>query len=94
MRWLEGWRSGDYAVSLASRTTAREPFRLVAMNDLHAAAKRCLDATDPAEKQRLTHATWQALQARELALDSHASPPEPIGARGAFMADTVGEASG
>jgi uncharacterized ferritin-like protein (DUF455 family) len=52
------------------------------MNDLHAAAKRCLDATDPAEKQRLTHATWQALQAGELALDSHASPPEPIGAPG------------
>ena len=36
------------------------------MNDLHQAAKRCLDATDPSEKVRLTHATWAALQAGEL----------------------------
>ena len=38
------------------------------MTDLHAAAKRCLDATEPAEKLRLTHATWEAFLAGELHL--------------------------
>src|SRR5690242_20472920 len=52
------------------------------MTDLHAAAKRCLDAADPAEKLRLTHATWQALQAGELAPDAAAPAPLPIGALG------------
>jgi uncharacterized ferritin-like protein (DUF455 family) len=52
------------------------------MTDLHAAAKRCLDATDPAEKLRLTHETWQALLAGELQADSASPPPEPIGAPG------------
>lgn len=52
------------------------------MTDLHAAAKRCLDATDPADKLRLTHATWQALQAGELRADAASPPPEPIGPPG------------
>ena len=52
------------------------------MTDLHAAAKRCLDATDPAEKLRLTHETWQALLAGELRADSAAPPPESIGTPG------------
>jgi uncharacterized ferritin-like protein (DUF455 family) len=52
------------------------------MNDLHAAAKRCLDATDPAEKLQLSHATWQALQAGELCADPASPPPEPIAAPG------------
>lgn len=50
--------------------------------DLHAAAKRCLDAVDPAEKLHLTHATWDALVAGELAADVSSPPPEPIGAPG------------
>lgn len=50
--------------------------------DLHAAAKRCLDATDPADKLRLTAATWQALCAGELRPDPAAPAPEPIGAPG------------
>ncbi|MCW8806833.1 MAG: ferritin-like domain-containing protein [Rhodanobacter sp.] len=52
------------------------------MNDLHAAAKRCLDATDPIDKLRLTHATWQALQAGELLVDPASPPPESIAAPG------------
>src|SRR5579859_3435557 len=52
------------------------------MSDLHAAAKRCLDATDPAEKLRLTYATWDAFQAGELRPDPSSPPPEPIGAPG------------
>src|ERR1700757_4326025 len=48
------------------------------MSDLHTAAKRCLDATDPAEKLRLTHATWEALQAGELHPDPTSPVPEPI----------------
>ena len=52
------------------------------MNDLHAAAKACLDASDPSEKLRLTHAVWQALQAGGLHPDSEAPAPEPIGAPG------------
>ncbi len=52
------------------------------MTDLHAAAKRCLDATDLAEKLRLTHETWQAFLAGELRADSTSPSPEPIGAPG------------
>jgi len=52
------------------------------MTDLHAAAKRCLDATDPAEKLRLTDATWQAFVAGELRADPCSPPPEPIAAPG------------
>ncbi len=52
------------------------------MTDLHTAARRCLDATDPADKLRLTHATWQALQAGELAIDPQAPPPAAISAPG------------
>ena len=52
------------------------------MTDLHAAAKRCLDATDPAEKLRLTHEAWQALLAGELRADPASPSPEPIGAPG------------
>ncbi len=52
------------------------------MTDLHAAARRCLDATDPAEKLQLTHAAWQALQAGELRPDPAASAPAPIAAPG------------
>lgn len=53
-----------------------------AMTDLHAAAKRCLDATDPAEKLRLTRETWQGFLAGELRADLASPPPEPIGAPG------------
>lgn len=52
------------------------------MTDLHTAAKHCLDATDPAEKLRLTHATWQAFLAGELRADPASPPPEPISAPG------------
>jgi uncharacterized ferritin-like protein (DUF455 family) len=52
------------------------------MNDLHAAAKRCLDAADPSEKLRLTCETWASLQAGELHADPVSPSPEPIGAPG------------
>jgi len=52
------------------------------MNDLHAAAKTCLDAADPAEKLRLTQEAWQALLAGELEPEVEAPPPAPIGAPG------------
>jgi uncharacterized ferritin-like protein (DUF455 family) len=52
------------------------------MTDLHAAAKRCLDAADPSEKLRLTQETWQAFLAGELRADPASPPPEPIGAPG------------
>lgn len=52
------------------------------MTDLHAAAKRCLDATDPVDKLRLTRSTWHALQAGKLRADPASPPPEPIGAPG------------
>lgn len=54
----------------------------ISMTDLHAAAKRCLDANDPAEKLRLTHETWTLLQAGELHPDSTSLAAEPIGAPG------------
>jgi uncharacterized ferritin-like protein (DUF455 family) len=52
------------------------------MTDLHATAKACLDAVDPAEKLRLTHAAWAAVQAGELCPDPASPPPEPISAPG------------
>lgn len=52
------------------------------MADLYAAAKRCLDATDPAEKLRLTHAVWEGLESGALHPDSGAPEPEPISAPG------------
>jgi uncharacterized ferritin-like protein (DUF455 family) len=52
------------------------------MTDLHAAAKRCLDAVDPQEKLRLTHATWEALLAGGMHADPVAPPPEAIGPPG------------
>lgn len=50
--------------------------------DLHLAAKRCLDAADPAEKLRLTHETWARWQSGELACANESPAPEPIGAPG------------
>jgi len=52
------------------------------MTDLHAAAKRCLDATEAADKLRLTHTTWQGFLAGELRADPSSPPPEPIGPPG------------
>jgi uncharacterized ferritin-like protein (DUF455 family) len=52
------------------------------MTDLHQAAKRCLDATDPAQKVRLTRAAWNALLAGELQPDPASPAPDPIGAPG------------
>ncbi len=52
------------------------------MTDLHAAAKRCLDATDPVDKLRLTRDTWQAFLTGELRADPSSPPPEPIGPPG------------
>lgn len=52
------------------------------MTDLHAAAKRCLDAADPAEKLRLTHATWEALQSGAWHPDPASPIPQPITAPG------------
>jgi uncharacterized ferritin-like protein (DUF455 family) len=52
------------------------------MNDLHAAAKRCLDATETDEKLRLTHATWQALLAGELLADPASPSPVAMDAPG------------
>jgi uncharacterized ferritin-like protein (DUF455 family) len=52
------------------------------MSELYAAAKACLDATDPAEKLRLTHMAWHALQAGELRPDPASPAPEAIAAPG------------
>jgi uncharacterized ferritin-like protein (DUF455 family) len=52
------------------------------MTDLHAAAKRCLDAHDPVEKLCLTHATWASFQSGELHPDPASPTPEPICAPG------------
>ncbi len=41
-----------------------------AMTDLHATAKQCLDATDPAEKPRLTEARMCCAPGRQAALRS------------------------
>jgi uncharacterized ferritin-like protein (DUF455 family) len=54
----------------------------LSMTDLHAAAGRCLDVTDPIEKVRLTHETWLALQAGELRADASSPRPDPISAPG------------
>ncbi|KJV37035.1 ferritin-like domain-containing protein [Luteibacter yeojuensis] len=48
------------------------------MHDLHAAARRCLDAAEPAEKVRLTFETFARLQAGELAPDVSSPPATPI----------------
>lgn len=52
------------------------------MTNLHAAAKACLDAADPAEKLRLTHEAWAAVQSGRLRPDPAAPAAEPIGAPG------------
>jgi uncharacterized ferritin-like protein (DUF455 family) len=52
------------------------------MTDLHAAAKACLDAIDPADKLRLTHAAWQALLADVWHPEPASPPPESLGAPG------------
>jgi uncharacterized ferritin-like protein (DUF455 family) len=52
------------------------------MTNLHAAAKRCLDASEPAEKVRLSHNIWQALLAGELQPDAAAPAAMPIAAPG------------
>lgn len=52
------------------------------MTDLHAAAKRCLDAADPALKLRLSRETWQSFLAGELRAEPASPPAEPIGAPG------------
>ena len=52
------------------------------MSNLHQAARRCLDTSDPAEKLRLTRETWQALLAGDLWPDDAAPVPEPVGAPG------------
>lgn len=52
------------------------------MTDLHAAAKRCLDARDPAEKLRLTHLAWAALQSGQLQADPSSPAPTSIDAPG------------
>jgi len=52
------------------------------MTDLHAAARRCLDATDPADKVRLSFETFAALEAGTLLPRADAAPPLPIGLPG------------
>jgi uncharacterized ferritin-like protein (DUF455 family) len=52
------------------------------MHDLHAAARRCLEATDPAEKTRLSFETWAALDEGLLAPDPASAAPLPIGPPG------------
>jgi uncharacterized ferritin-like protein (DUF455 family) len=54
-------------------------FATCVMTNLHAAAKRCLDAHDPAEKLRLTHATWDAVKSGALSADHTSPEPESIG---------------
>jgi uncharacterized ferritin-like protein (DUF455 family) len=50
--------------------------------DLHAAAKACLDCTDPEAKLALSAQTWRALAAGELAPGMAVDGPDPIGAPG------------
>lgn len=50
--------------------------------DLHLAARRCLDATKPADKLRLTRETWAAVAAGGLLADPATPPAAPIGAPG------------
>jgi uncharacterized ferritin-like protein (DUF455 family) len=51
-------------------------------HDLHAAARRCLTATDPVEKVRLSVATWEGLLRGDLRPEPDSPPPLPIGAPG------------
>lgn len=83
---------GMVGVGLVPSPLAHRPFALIsmkphpspsdAMSDLHTAAKACLHAADPAEKLRLTWATWQACERGELHPDVDAPAPEPIAAPG------------
>jgi len=50
--------------------------------DLHLAAKRCLDASTPADKLRLTRETWAAVAVGGLHADPASPPAAPIGAPG------------
>jgi uncharacterized ferritin-like protein (DUF455 family) len=52
------------------------------MPSLFAIAKQCLDAAQPAEKLRLTHAAAAAFRVGELAIPDDAPPPLPITAPG------------
>ncbi len=52
------------------------------MADLHLAAKRCLDATMPADKLRLSRETWAAVAAGELRADPSSPPAGPMDAPG------------
>ncbi|HET7268766.1 MAG TPA: ferritin-like domain-containing protein [Oleiagrimonas sp.] len=52
------------------------------MDDLHAAAKACLDCVDPTEKCRLTHAAWQGVLEGEVGVDPDAPAPQPLAAPG------------
>lgn len=52
------------------------------MVDLHLAAKRCLEATEPAAKLRLSRETWVAVAAGALHADPASPPAGPIGAPG------------
>jgi len=52
------------------------------MDDLHRAAKRCLDATLPADKLRLTRETWDAVRAGELRADPASPAAGPVAAPG------------
>ncbi len=51
-------------------------------DDVHTAAARCIAASDPAEKLRLTHAAAGAFRAGELAVPEDAPAPDAIGAPG------------
>ena len=50
--------------------------------DLHAAARLCLDAAEPAEKLRLTRVAWEAFAAGDLHADCASPPPQLISAPG------------
>lgn len=52
------------------------------MIDLHQAARRCLEASDPVHKLRLTQETWRALDAGELRHDARTPRSTPIGPPG------------
>ncbi|HJP99639.1 MAG TPA: ferritin-like domain-containing protein [Rhodanobacteraceae bacterium] len=52
------------------------------MNGLFAAAKRCLDCTDPADKVSRTHETIEALREGRLSLEDDGIVPLPIAAPG------------
>lgn len=52
------------------------------MDCLFLAARGCLEATDPKEKCRLTHAAWHALRSGRAGIEPDAPPPGPIGMPG------------